>query len=942
MAVIYQAEDALLSGVVTVLGGGAQGSYADYQNLTGDYIEWTIVADTAGSHDLSWRYANGTNTSNRPLRLDVNGATVVPSLGFANTSSWTTWSFVTQTVTLQAGVNKIRLTATGSSGANFDYLSVSPTPIAAAPNITISNATATEGTNSFLVFDMTLSGPSAEAITLGLGTTNGTATAGLDYNQALQFSSNGGSTWQTATNSRVQFTAGQTALKVRLAVIDDTIDEPSTPETMTFRVASVVSGTVGSTTDTGTGSIVDNDPVQGPDQIHLAWVSDPSTTLTTVWHTDSTSTPSIVEYRPAGTSTWLTATGALRPSGTTGTLHEVTLRSLTPDTAYEYRVQGDSSVWSDVFRTKTAPAPGPRNFTAIYFADTGLIGRTDGLTNGTAQAIREIDALNPTLLLGGGDYAYYNTDTRFPTLDRAIDEWFNQWEPVLSESPIMTTYGNHEVLLGEGFTPWANRFPTPTGFDSRRNYSFDVGDVHFVSILSVTEQTGLTNAQLNWIEQDIRAAQQRGQRWIIPYMHAGPFGDGANHPSNRAVRAQLGPLFERLNVDLVISSHDQAYERTYPLINVPTTNTKTSSSRTSYTRNDGVIYLKTSPTGKLSNKNGGFSPFSTATPPQYMAFRNNTMHHFTQLSFSATGSLKVDTYGFTGNGASPVIMDSFQITDGPTPLSALISNATATEGVNNFLVFDVTLSGASSQAITLNLAATDVSAKGGAPANFGLDVFGNPIDYANQQFQVSRDGINWVAASNGSHVTFAAGETSLKVRLAVNDDRAAESGPAETMRLQVANVVSGTVGNISDVGIGSIIDNDRIEAEAIANRSVYSLESITDASGGQALGLRSGATNEVGRTTFQFNGATGVYNVVIGTFDESDGSARFELAKNNTTVGSIILNQQLGSISANAQTKVARTIASSLSLQSGDTLTITGIENGAEHARFDYVDFVLR
>jgi hypothetical protein len=942
MAVIYQAEDALLSGVVTFLGDGAQGSYADYQNATGDYIEWTIIADTAGSYDLSWRYANGSTTSNRPLQLDVNGATLVPSLGFARTGNWTTWSFVTQTVTLQAGVNTIRLTATGSSGANFDYMSVSPTPTVAAPNITISDATATEGLNNFLVFDVALSGASSQSITLGLSTINGTATAGLDYGQTLEFSANGGSTWQTATNSRIQFTAGQTALKVRLAVIDDAIDEPSTPETMTLRVASVVSGTVGSTTDTGTGSIVDNDPVQGPDQIHLAWVSDPSTTLTAVWHTNLTSTPSIVEYRPVGTSTWLTATGGLRPSGTTGKLHEVTLTSLTPNTAYEYRVQGDSSVWSDVFRTKTTPASGPRNFTAIYFADTGLVGRTDGLATGTQQAIQEIDALNPTLVLGGGDYAYYNTDTRFPTLDSAIDEWFNQWEPVLTESPIMPAYGNHEILLGEGFTPWANRFPTPNGLDSRRNYSFDIGDVHFVSIHSVAERTGLTNAQLTWIEQDIRAAQQRGQRWIIPYMHAGPFGDGKNHPSNQAVRAQLGPLFERLNVDLAISSHDQAYERTYPLINVPRKNTRTSSSLTSYTKDDGVVYVKTSPTGKISNKNGDFSQFSTATPPQYMAFRSNTMHHFTQLTFSAAGSLRVDTYGFTGNGAPPVIIDSFQITDGPTPLSVLISNATATEGVNNFLVFDLNLSSASSQAITLNLAATDVSAKGGAPSNFGIDVFGNPIDYANQQFEVSSNGVNWVAASNGSEVTFAAGQTSLKVRLAVNNDRAAESGPAETMRLQVASVISGNVGNSSDVGIGSILDNDRIEAEAIANQSVFRLESISDASGGEVVGLRSGATDEVGRATFQFNGATGIYNVIVGTFDESDGSARLELAKNNSLAGSVTLNQQLGSISANAQTKVARTIASSLSLQSGDTLTISGFENGAEHARLDYLDFVLQ
>lgn len=319
---------------------------------------------------------------------------------------------------------------------------------------------------------------------------------------------------------------------------------------------------------------------QKPDQIHLAWVNDPATTLTVVWRTYSTSTPSTVEYRAVGETSWKTATGALRPSGTTGTLHEVTLTSLKPSTEYEYRVRGDNSIWSDVYQTRTAPTLGPADFSAIYFADTGLIGRADGLTDGTQQIINEIDKLDPLLLLGGGDYAYYNTDKRFGTLENTIDEWFNQWQPVLSESPIMPTYGNHEIRLEEKFQNWANRFPTPNGFDNRRNYSFDVGDVHFVSILSQEEQKGLSTGQLNWIEQDILAAQSRGQRWIIPYMHAGPFGDGKNHPSNRAVRAQLGPLFEKLDVDLVIYSHDQAYERTYPLINVPSTNSRTSSSLT--------------------------------------------------------------------------------------------------------------------------------------------------------------------------------------------------------------------------------------------------------------------------------------------------------------------------------------------------------------------------
>ncbi|HEX6206906.1 MAG TPA: kelch repeat-containing protein, partial [Actinomycetota bacterium] len=406
----------------------------------------------------------------------------------------------------------------------------------------------------------------------------------------------------------------------------------------------------------------------GPaDQIHLAWVDDPSTTMTVVWRTLAPDASSVVEYREQGSSTWLQATGGTRTSGTTGTLREATLTGLVPATTYEYRVDGGSEGWSTVHTTRTAPAPGPADFSAIYFADTGLIGREDGLATGTEQAIQEMTALDPTLFLPGGDYIYYNTDTRYGSLDDSIDAWFAQNEPFATRAPMMPTYGNHEVLLGESYSAWASRFPTPQGFDGRRFYSFDVGDVHFVSILAVAETQGLSSAALDWIRQDIEAAKAAGQRWIVPYMHVPPFSDGKNHSSNLNLRGQLGPLFEQLGVQVVLTSHDQSYERTYPLTDVPATNTPTSSSLSCYTMADGVTYVKVSPAGKLSNKNGDFSQFATNPPPHWTAFRDNTLHHFSRLEVSSQGVLRVETYGFTGDGTPPTMIDAFEYRDGACP-----------------------------------------------------------------------------------------------------------------------------------------------------------------------------------------------------------------------------------------------------------------------------------
>ncbi len=413
---------------------------------------------------------------------------------------------------------------------------------------------------------------------------------------------------------------------------------------------------------------VENPPPvpRAPDQVHLAWVGDPATTLTVVWRTLDLSTPSTVEYRETAASTWQTATGALRSSGTSGTLHEATLTTLTPDTAYEYRVLGDGGVWSNVFSSRTAPS-GAEEFSAVYVADTGLIGRLDGLATGTQQVIEEIAALQPTVVLPGGDYAYFDTDKRYGSLNATIDAWFNQMQPVAAGSPLMPTYGNHEALLGEGYGTWASRFPTPEGHDGRRNYSFDIGEVHFVSIFAVENSSALPTTTVDWIEQDILAAKAAGKTWIIPYFHVSPFADGSNHPSNVNLRQQLGPLFEQHGVKLVLASHDQAYERTYPLTDIGVSNTPTSASRSCYTMSDGVTWAKVSPGGKLSSINGSFSQFQTSPAPPWTAIRNNSHHHYAVLTASGADYIRLDTYGVVGDGTTSVVVDSFQYTSGTCP-----------------------------------------------------------------------------------------------------------------------------------------------------------------------------------------------------------------------------------------------------------------------------------
>jgi hypothetical protein len=95
--------------------------YTNYINNSGDYIEWTINKTNASSASFNFRYANG-STSNRPLQVQVNGQVIAASLAFPVTGGWTSWSTSSITANLISGINKIRLTAIGSSGANIDHL----------------------------------------------------------------------------------------------------------------------------------------------------------------------------------------------------------------------------------------------------------------------------------------------------------------------------------------------------------------------------------------------------------------------------------------------------------------------------------------------------------------------------------------------------------------------------------------------------------------------------------------------------------------------------------------------------------------------------------------------------------------------------------------------------------------------------------------------------
>ncbi|WP_217358544.1 hypothetical protein, partial [Ruegeria atlantica] len=127
----------------------------------------------------------------------------------------------------------------------------------------------------------------------------------------------------------------------------------------------------------------------------------------------------------------------------------------------------------------------------------------------------------------------------------------------------------------------------------------------------------------------------------------------------------------------------------------------------------------------------------------------------------------------------------------------------------------------------------------------------------------------------------------------------------------------------------------RVEAETFNIVSGFNIKSNAVASGGQYL--QAGGSGEQ-RASYTFTEATGVYDLGLGYFDESDGQSQMSVLVNGVEIDNFIWNVDAGEALANPTSFVERTI-SDVSLTSGDVIEIVGFKDGSEPLRTDYFDF---
>jgi hypothetical protein len=231
------------------------------------------------------------------------------------------------------------------------------------------------------------------------------------------------------------------------------------------------------------------------------------------------------------------------------TLHVVDIVDLEPASTYRYDVfMGDENLTEGAgFHFRTAPPLGTGKAHLVALGDSG--------TGGPEQRIIAdlLCELQPDLFLHTGDLNYISD------IDRAL---FSPYRETMASTCLYPSRGNHDVRL-----PWGDLFFVPGqefGGDPVTFYTFDWAAAHFI-VADTNKSLLPENEHIAWLTEALENASSGGQNWVILLFHAPPFNAGSHSSASRRIREALVPLFDRFEVDLVLSGHDHNYQRTFPI-----------------------------------------------------------------------------------------------------------------------------------------------------------------------------------------------------------------------------------------------------------------------------------------------------------------------------------------------------------------------------------------
>jgi hypothetical protein len=128
----------------------------------------------------------------------------------------------------------------------------------------------------------------------------------------------------------------------------------------------------------------------------------------------------------------------------------------------------------------------------------------------------------------------------------------------------------------------------------------------------------------------------------------------------------------------------------------------------------------------------------------------------------------------------------------------------------------------------------------------------------------------------------------------------------------------------------------RVEAESFARLRNASIEANDAASGGAALRAIKAGTETAARVVF--DGQSGVWDLDLRYFDETDGASRLRLFVDGVVVDDFRWTSTTGAIGPSAESRATRSI-DGVRLDDGDVIELRGVADRGELLRIDYIDF---
>ena len=263
--------------------------------------------------------------------------------------------------------------------------------------------------------------------------------------------------------------------------------------------------------------------------------------------------------------------------------HSVTLTGLQPYTKYYYLIEGleKDTLQGDALNSfTTLPVAGQEHKYRIgVFGDCGNNSVNQRNTRDQFEKFLGDSVLNAWILLGDNAYSF-GKDVEYQS------NFFNIYKDnLLKRAPLFPAPGNHDyhderysadlaqtskpIAYYQNFSMPANGESGGTASGTAAFYSYDIGNIHFLSLDSHGEEDNNSRLfdtlgrQVSWIKKDLEANQNKD--WVIAYWHHPPFTMGSHNSDEERqlikIRENFISILERYGVDLVLCGHSHSYER---------------------------------------------------------------------------------------------------------------------------------------------------------------------------------------------------------------------------------------------------------------------------------------------------------------------------------------------------------------------------------------------